>query len=326
MDLSAIAPSAPLLAAAVALDLVFGDPVYAWHPVRLMGRTLEAAEKLLRRARLDGYAGGCLLFLALAALWVGGPAALIVALKRLHPNLAIVAHALLLYSLLALRDLFDHALAVEHAAQANDQPAARQAIARLVGRDTAPMDLAACRRAAIESLSENFVDGFVSPMFWYALFGIPGVALFKVASTMDSMVGYKTPRYLRFGWCGARLDDLMNFLPARLSWLLIGAAAAPLPGCSARRAWKIGWRQHAVVPGPNSGWSEAAAAGALRCRLIGPIWSEGKLVTDRWLGAPEDPEGGRAGDVRRACLLTAFAAALSLLLFVPVAAACRLLS
>ena len=103
----------------------------------------------------------------------------------------------------------------------------------LVGRDTDRMDAGACRRAAVESLSENLTDGFVSPVFWYVLAGIPGLVLFKVVSTMDSMVGYKTPRYLRFGWCGARLDDVMNFVPARLTWLVIAgprrAAARPVP-------------------------------------------------------------------------------------------------
>jgi adenosylcobinamide-phosphate synthase len=117
------------------------------------------------------------------------------------------------------------------------------------------------------------------------------------------MVGYKTPRYLRFGWAGARLDDVMNFIPARLAWLLIAASAALLPGCSLAKALAVGWRQHALLLGPNSGWSEAAAAGALQRRLVGPIWLNGTMVTDQWIGEPVDPPLGSAADVVRALIL-----------------------
>jgi len=182
-------------------------------------------------------------------------------------------------------------------------PEALHRIAQLVGRDTTRMDFAACRRAAIESLSENLTDGFLSPIFWYAVAGLPGIVLFKVVSTMDSMVGYKTPLYLRFGWCGARLDDVMNWLPARISWLLIALCASPLPGYSASKALRIGWRQHALMPGPNSGWSEATTAGAMQRRLVGQIWRHGQLVTELWLGDASDPPAGDDSDVRRASIL-----------------------
>jgi adenosylcobinamide-phosphate synthase len=173
------------------------------------------------------------------------------------------------------------------------------------------MDVAACRRAAIESLSENFVDGYLSPVFWYLLLGLPGLLLFKVASTMDSMVGYKTPLYLRFGWCGARLDDVMNYVPARLAWLLLGLAAMPFRGLSSRKAWSVGWSQHSILPGPNPGWSEATVAGALQRRLIGPIWKDGAVVTEVWIGDASDPEAGRdMEDVRRAIRLIVAASVL----------------
>ena len=110
------------------------------------------------------------------------------------------------------------------------------------------------------------------------------LVMFKVVSTMDSMVGYKTPRYLQFGWCGARLDDLMNYVPARMTWLLIAAVAAMVPACSGRKAFRIGLRQHSILLGPNSGWSEAATAGAIQRRLVGPIRMAGTLVTDVWIG------------------------------------------
>ena len=206
-------------------------------------------------------------------------------------------HVFLVFSLVALRDLIDHVRAVENAVDRKDLPScARTAIAMLVGRDTDKMDLAACRRAAIESLSESFVDGYLSAVFWYVLLGIPGLLLFKVASTMDSMVGYKTPLYLRFGWCGARLDDVMNYVPARLAWLILGLSALPFPSLSARKGWRIGWQQHAVLPGPNPGWSEATMAGVLQRRLIGPIWKDGVQVTDIWIGDSDDPEAGTSSD------------------------------
>jgi adenosylcobinamide-phosphate synthase len=166
------------------------------------------------------------------------------------------------------------------------------------------MDGAACRRAAVESLSENLTDGFVSPLFWYVIAGLPGIVIFKVVSTMDSMVGYKTPRYLRFGWCGARLDDVMNYLPARITWLVIAAIAAVLPAFSGRKAWRVGLGQHGLLLGPNSGWSEAATAGALERQLVGPLWLEGVLVTDLWIGDASDPPLETGGDVIRALALS----------------------
>ena len=223
-------PDFRLLAAAVALDLLLGDPVYRFHPVRLIGHSLSVFERGLRRHGWDGYGGGIALFALLACLWCGALSALLFSLAGYSAILAIAVHLFLLYSFIALRDLLRHGWAVEGAARRGDLPAARRAVSQLVGRDTDRMDLAACRRAAIESLSENLTDGFVSALFWYVLGGLPGLVLFKVVSTMDSMVGYKTPRYLRFGWCGARLDDAMNWFPARLTWLLIAGTALPVSG------------------------------------------------------------------------------------------------
>lgn len=293
MDLTPLAPSALALAAAVLLDLALGDPAYPAHPVRLIGRALTFFENRLRAFGFDGYGGGIALFAILASLWVGVWSGTVLLL-------GIAAHIFVLYSMLAMRDLLRHAFAVEKAALRGDLEGARRAISQLVGRDTDRMDFAACRRAAIESLAENLTDGWVSPIFWYALGGIPGIVLFKVVSTMDSMVGYRTPRYLRFGWCGARTDDVMNFVPARLTWLLIAGVALAMPKISARKALHFGWTQHAMAPGPNSGWSEAALAGAIQRRLVGPIWAGGRLVTDVWLGDPADPAAGTSGDLRRA--------------------------
>ncbi len=292
-----------ILALAVALDFVVGDPPYPLHPIRLIGGSLSMVETLLRRLGVDGYAGGIVLFVVLAIVWVGGLSAVVLLAARSTPWLAWAIQLFLIYSLLALGDLLRHVWRVERAAVRDDLAGARAAIAKLVGRDTTRMDAAACRRAAVESLSENLTDGFTSPVFWYAITGLPGLVLFKVVSTMDSMVGYKTPRYLRFGWCGARLDDVMNFIPARLTWLLLALVALVTPHCSARKALVVGLRQHHVLPGPNAGWSEAATAGAIQRRLVGPIWMNGVMVTDVWIGDPDDPPASTRDDVMRAVAL-----------------------
>ncbi len=300
MAFEVLAPSPLALLVAVLMDAVLGDPRYPFHPIRLMGATLAAFEKALRALHCEGYAGGFLLFLLLAGVWVFAPSAALHQIALWSQSAGFVLHVLFVYSLLALRDLFDHVWSVQRAARNEDLPAARKAAGLLVGRDTERMDIDACRRAAIESLSENFVDGFLSSIFWYALLGVPGLLLFKVASTMDSMVGYKTPNYLRFGWFGARLDDVMNYIPARLAWPLLALSALPVRGASAKKGWVAGFEQHAVLPGPNPGWSEATMAGVLQRRLIGPIWKNGALVTAVWIGFPSDPEGGKDIDVARA--------------------------
>ncbi|MCX6621088.1 MAG: cobalamin biosynthesis protein, partial [Acidobacteria bacterium] len=184
--LACLYPHAWLLAAAVLLDLLAGDPVYATHPVRLMGNTLTWFENRLRAAGLDGYGGGILLFILLGTVWVAGACGVILAIGVWAEWLALAAHVFIVYSLLALHDLFRHAWAVERAARREDAEGARAAVAQLVGRDTSRMDIAACRRAAIESLSESLTDGFVSPLFWYGIGGVPGILLFKMVSTMDS--------------------------------------------------------------------------------------------------------------------------------------------
>lgn len=318
-----LAPDPWLLAIAVAADLAIGDPSYPVHPVRLMGAALSRAERFLRRAGADGYGGGIVLFIVLGVVWVGLTSVLVVASASVAPWLGRAVHLFLLYSLLALGDLLRHGGQVEAALQRGQLTAARHAVSQLVGRDTDRMDDAACRRAVVESLSENLTDGFVSPIFWYAVAGLPGIVLFKVVSTMDSMVGYKTPPYVRFGWCGARLDDVMNWLPARITWLLLALTALFVPGCSALAALRVGWEQHGILPSPNSGWAEAAAAGAIQRRLVGPIWVRGALVTDVWLGDAACASTSTAADYRRARALVMGCGILAASATVALLAACR---
>lgn len=310
--------SASALAAAAAADLLLGDPMYAWHPVRLIGRALSALETWLRGHGFDGRGGGLLLTIKLT-IWTPVVVTLVVeAARRVAPWLGWGVHVYFVYSFLALGDLLRHVWRVERAASRGDLAAARQAVSQLVGRDIDRMDAAACRRAAIESLSENLTDGFTSPLCWYLVAGLPGLTVFKVASTLDSMVGYKTPRYLRFGWAGARLDDVMNYVPARLTWIAVAIVAAVTPGGSSAKALAAGWTQHAILPGPNSGWSEAAVAGAIQRRLVGPIWNGGTLVTDAWIGDPGDPPASTHADLVRAVVVVAAVGAAAVMLGVGV--------
>jgi adenosylcobinamide-phosphate synthase len=295
-----LAPHSIALAVAVAIDFAVGDPEYPLHPVRLIGRSLQAIEGVLRRLGAHGYGGGIALFLLVATIWVAGVSGVVMSLSAFGTWLGWAAHVFVLYSFLALGDLLRHGRDIERAVARGTLDDARRNVSKLVGRDTDRMDGPACRRAAVESLSENLTDGFTSALFCYVIGGLPLLTLFKVVSTMDSMVGYRTPRYIRFGWCGARLDDLMNFVPARATWLLVAAVAAVLLGFSGRKALRVGIDQHALLPGPNAGWSEAAVAGAIGRRLVGPIWLNGQLVTDRWLGDAADPPLETADDYRRA--------------------------
>ena len=289
-----------LVLAACLLDAGFGDPIYPLHPIRLLGAWSMAWERRLFAVGLSGYLGGVLHWLlvvggGLAAWW-----GVRYGLDRLHPWMAWAWDVFLAYSFLCMRDLLAHGRRVLDAL--DDLPTARRRLSMLVGRDTAALPRAGIVRAAIESLSENLTDGVLTPLWALCLFGLPGLIVVKAVSSLDSMVGHKNARYQRFGWAGARSDDLAHWLPARLSVPLIAAAAALLrfhPGLAFRAAW----RDHALLPSPNSGWSEAACAGALRVRLLGPIRYGGILVTEAFMGDPDWPADLDGGDLRRALRL-----------------------
>jgi adenosylcobinamide-phosphate synthase len=203
-------------------------------------------------------------------------------------------------TLVAARGLYDHVSAV---AAGLDQGLAegRRAVAHIVGRDPASLDAHGVARAAIESTAENFADGVMAPLFWGVLLGLPGMAAYKAINTLDSMIGHRSPRYRHFGRFAARLDDLANWLPARLAAFLILAAALCLPGTTPRAGWRAMLRDAPRHRSPNAGWPEAAMAGALGLRLAGPRRYAGELVGDAWMGA------GRAAttpnDIRRALRL-----------------------
>lgn len=299
------------LAAGFAMDLLLGDPPGFPHPVRLMGALIERGERVLRRLFPKTPKGellaGAVLAVAMAA---GGWTAALVLLRllsRLHPWLATGAEAVMCWQILAVKSLKDESMRVHRALVAGDLEAARRALSMIVGRDTRRLDEQGIVRAAVETVAENTSDGVVAPMLWVALGGVPAGFLYKAVSTMDSMIGYKNDRYLYFGRAAARLDDALGFLPARISGLLMAAAAFALR-LDARGAVRIFLRDRKKHQSPNSAHTEAACAGALGIALGGDACYAGRLQSKPAIGdalRPADPE-----DIRRANVLLYAVAAL----------------
>ena len=304
-----------LILVACLLDAAFGDPVYPWHPIRVLGAWSLWWERRLFAVGLNGYLGGMLHWLLVVSgvltIWWG----VRLGFSLIHPGVAWLWDVFLAYSLLCLRDLLAHGRRVLDAL--DDLPTARRRLSRLVGRDTDHLPRDGIVRATIESLSENLTDGVLTPLWALCLFGLPGLIVVKAVSSLDSMVGYKNDCYRRFGWTAARSDDWVHWLPARLSVPLIALAAALL-NLHPRLAWQAARRYHALLASPNSGWSEAAFAGALRVRLIGPICYGGAQVTEAFMGDPDWPADLGGADLRRAlrlvlaCGLLALAVGLAL--------------
>ncbi|MDA9503002.1 adenosylcobinamide-phosphate synthase CbiB [Bradyrhizobium sp. CCBAU 11357] len=293
---------------AMAVDALLGWPAWLFarvgHPVTWLGRLIAAIDTAWNRAsdppalrRAAGVAGA----LAVIAL----SAALGWALQSLLPSgrIQIVLIGVLAWPLVALRSLHDHVAAVATPLLAGDVAAARDAVSRIVGRDPAALDEAGIARAAIESLAENASDGIVAPVFWGALFGLPGILGYKAINTLDSMIGHRSERHEAFGWAAARIDDVANFIPARLTgflFVLLAPQRSEALACMTRDA-----RRHRS---PNAGWPEAAMAGGLGVRLSGPRIYHGSATDEPWLNdGARDP---RAADIAEA--LTVYRRAMSL--------------
>lgn len=250
------------------LDLLFGDPVYSWHPVRLIGKWISWLEsKLYGEPKEHFIAGFWLWFCAVMLpflIWLS------LAHYLPEPALLIVSTALY-YSLFSFRDLLVHFDSVHRAVKDEDLAGARSAVSMIVGRETDRLNLSQCGTAAIESLGENSSDGGVSPLFWAVVGGIPGLILFKVTSTLDSMVGYRNDRYRRFGTVSARLDDVLNFVPARLTAFLI-----LLVGRVDRSGVLRFLRDRNSHASPNAGQVESALAVVIDCQMGGGSYYHGK--------------------------------------------------
>jgi adenosylcobinamide-phosphate synthase len=287
------------------LDQLLGDPPGWPHPVRWLGRLIVLFENLLRRCLPERLAGICLLLMVSSV--AGAVTWSILALTALiDPWVRLAAAAIVIYFGQAARSLARETAAVLAACEKTDWPEARRRLSRIVGRDTADLPPEEIYRAAIETVAENTSDGVVAPLFYAALFGPVGLWVYKAINTLDSMVGYKNERYVRFGWASARADDLANFIPARLTWLLLTLAAF-LCGKHGLGAFRIGWRDGRKHPSPNAAWPEAAMAGALGVQLGGPSTYQGKLSDKPCLGDGGEPMSiDKASQAIRLMLVTAW--------------------
>ncbi|BEQ15022.1 adenosylcobinamide-phosphate synthase CbiB [Desulfoferula mesophila] len=289
-----------IIALAMIFDAEIGDPP-AWpHLVRYMGLAISRLEGVLRSPASTPF-GLRLAGVALVLLVVGGFSfttwLALYLLEAITPLLAWLMALVMCWQCLSAGQLWREANVVLRALE-RDLGEARNRLSMIVGRETRNLDEQGVRRAVVETVAENFNDGVVAPLFYMALLGPVGAVAYKAVNTLDSMVGYRDERYLHLGWAAARLDDLAGWLPARLSALLL-AAAAPLLGLGASEAWRIARRDHAAHKSPNSAWPEAAMAGALGVRLGGPNHYHGVLVDKPWI----NPGGGPTGEAQaRQCV------------------------
>ncbi|MEE3419577.1 MAG: adenosylcobinamide-phosphate synthase CbiB [Lachnospiraceae bacterium] len=326
------------------LDLVYGDPSNLWHPVRGIGALIAFFEKLLRKLfrvpseasatgkgetgeggeRDRGFAGretaaGVFLVLLVTGCTVAIAAGILLLARRISRPLYAAVSVLMTWQILALKDLVTESGKVERELNRGDVEGARRAVSMIVGRDTSVLDAEGIARAAVETVAEGASDGVIAPLFFLLLLGVPGGWFYKAVNTMDSMVGYKNARYLHFGRAAARLDDFVNFLPARIAGVCICLVAYILPEANGALAWRIFKRDRKKHESPNAGQTEAAMAGALDLSLGGDTVYACAVVHKEAMG-----DGGRRtrpGDISRANHLAEAASALvlfvgELLLFV----------
>lgn len=262
---------------ALILDAVIGDPDRLWrkfpHPAALMGRMIGMLDRRLNFGRGQRVRGMVALVILLTL------AALIGYLLALPPDFGLL-ETLLAAILLAQNSLTRHVSAVARGLE-TDLNAGRNAVAMIVGRDATALDENGVIRSAVESLAENFSDGVVAPAFWFLLFGLPGIMVYKMANTADSMIGYRTPRYAEFGWAAARFDDLINWIPARISGGLICLAHG------SAKAFLVMRRDAPLHRSPNAGWPESATAAVVGIAISGPRVYDGKKTCDPFV----NPEG-----------------------------------
>ena len=302
-----IAEFPAMMLVALALDRLIGWPDWLYarigHPVTWAGHLIASLDERLNRAAAPGKPMGVLvLIICIAAALL--PSA--VAQALLPRNITgILVGGCFAWPLVAMRSLQDHVAAVAMPLIAGELPAARHAVSMIVGRNPDALDEAGVARAALESLAENSSDGIVAPVFWGAVAGLPGIAVYKMINTLDSMIGHRSPRYLQFGWASARLDDLVNLIPARATGALFAVVCGkPL------RAGRVMMRDASRHRSPNAGWPEGAMAGALGVRLSGPRIYDGLVAPEPWLneGAPDPLPASVTqglGLYRRAMLLLA---------------------
>jgi adenosylcobinamide-phosphate synthase len=307
--------SAPLIATALAIDFVAGDPRWMPHPVRLIGAAISFGERSLRTGveRRD-LRNGIILALATIALSAACAWILIAGAWRIAEPLGAAAAILIAWTTLALRGLDDVARQVERALESNDEARARSILPALVGRDPDTLDCAGLIRATVESVAENTSDGVIAPLLFLFAGGPVAAIAYKAVNTLDSMIGYRDERYLLFGRAAARIDDVANYLPARLTAVCMIAAAQFVTG-RASQAWAICRADARRHSSPNAGFPEAAVAGALGIRLGGDAIYGGEVVRRASMGHAERDASVTDIAAARMMMRIATAAAFCLLAF-----------
>jgi adenosylcobinamide-phosphate synthase len=287
------------------LDFLFGDPPSFPHPIRWMGQAIIGLESRFRYLPLHLVISGALFSLFLIATVLTLSVLLLQIAQAIHPYLKICLEILMIYYALSIRSLKKAAMDVYHALEQKPITEARQKVSHIVGRDIDELSESQVAQAAVESVAENLVDGFISPLFYAFIGGAPFALAYKMVNTLDSMIGYKNKDYIHFGKFAARLDDVANFLPARLS-IPVTAAAAQLivgRGMVSFRTAAIEGRHHTS---PNAGYPEAAFAGALQVKLNGPHHYQRKWVDKPYIGVHFGK--ARPYHIRQACDLMSLSA------------------
>ncbi len=299
------------------MDLIVGDPQGWPHLVRLIGWMIQKLEIILRKYFPGTKAGQLaagreIVILVLMATAIGGVGLLRIS-DRIHPLICFIVSVFLCWQVLAAKSLYVESGKVWQMFQQSDMEGARAAVSMIVGRDTDCLDQAGIIRAAIETVAENTSDGVVAPLFYLFLLGPLGGILYKAVNTMDSMIGYQNETYRYFGRAAAKTDDLLNWIPSRLSALLMILAAWLLPGYDGAAAWRIWRRDRHNHQSPNSAQTEAACAGALHLMLAGDAWYFGELHHKPTIGDPD--REAKADDIRKAGRLMLMTAFLALIFF-----------
>lgn len=303
-------PAIPLILGFI-LDCIIGDPYKMPHPIKLIGRLIGGLEKLVRSRMKNLRSGGVILALTVIIMSTAAPLALLIICYCLNLFLGIAVETVLCCYMLAARCLLNESMKVCKAAESGNTEAARKAVSMIVGRDTATLDRDGIVRATVETVAENTSDGITAPLFYMGIGGAVGGFFYKAANTMDSMIGYKDEKYADIGRFAAKLDDVLNYIPSRLTALLM-VIAAPICGLDGRNAFRIWKRDRRKHASPNSAQTESVCAGALHVRLAGDAYYFGKLHKKPYIGDDDRPI--ETDDIRRANRLMYVSAVLMLII------------
>lgn len=304
------------IALAVFLDLIIGDPVKFPHPVQffafLAGKLEKVFRKISKNGRITGRTAGICMWFGVISITCFLIIFIIRAAYGIHFILGDVLSVYFLYTALAARGLADHGWKVYSALRENDLPLARKRVGMICSRETGSLDVEGISRSAVESIAENVSDGVIGPLLFALAGGPAGAMLYKAVNTLDSLVGYKNEKYREIGWFSAKADDIVNFIPSRITGFFI-CAAAFITGSNGKQAWRIMMRDARKHSSPNAGYPEAAAAGALNIRLGGKDFYFGKLIAKPCLGDPGEPV--QPVHIKKVIQLFFFSYGLSLLFF-----------